>query len=56
MTGTYASKRESNRLSERSLLELISRSEDPSAAYSILTDRIQTMTDAGVRPEPHWCS
>ena len=33
--------------------KLISRSGDSSMAYSILTDRIQTMTDAGVQPEPH---
>ena len=32
--------------------ELISRSGDASMAYSILIDRIQAMTDAGVQPEP----
>ena len=32
--------------------ELISRSENANVAYSTLTDRIQAMTDAGVRPEP----
>ena len=32
--------------------ELISRSGNANVAYSILTDRIQAMTDAGVRPEP----
>ena len=34
------------------IVELNSRSGDPSMAYSILTDRIQAMTDAGVQPEP----
>ena len=33
--------------------KLISRSGDASGAYSILTGTIQTMTEAGVRPEPY---
>ena len=32
--------------------ELISRSGDASSAYGMLADRIQVVTDAGVRPEP----
>ena len=48
-------KRQQDRIeqTQRALLvELISRSGDPSLAYSILADRIQAMTDAGVQPEP----
>ena len=32
--------------------DLLSQSGDPTTAYSILTDRIQTMTDAGVQHQP----
>ena len=32
--------------------DLLSQSGDASTAYSILTDRIQTMTDAGVQHHP----
>ena len=48
-------KRQQERIeqTQRALVaELVSRSGDASKAYSILTDRVRAMADAGVRPEP----
>ena len=49
----YRRQQERIQLKQRALVaELVSRSGDASMAYSILTERIQSMTDAGVQPEP----
>ena len=49
----YRRQQERIEQTQRALVaELISRSRNASAAYSILTDRVQAIVDAGVRPEP----
>ena len=53
MMGIDVIKSESNRSQRALVAELISHSGDASMAYRMLTDRIQAMTDAGVRPEPY---
>ena len=53
--GDHGYKRQQERIeqTQRALVaELISRSGNAKAAYSILADRVRTMADAGVRPEP----
>ena len=49
----YRRQQERIEQTQRALVaDLISRSGDANMAYSILTDRVRAMADAGVRPEP----
>ena len=53
--GDYGYKRQQERIEQkqRALVDkIISHSGGACMAYSLLTDRIQTLTDAGIRPEP----